>query len=110
MPEQVIQGENIIASRHHQEEEKQSQTWDYVEPTALGSTSGSYGAGLETVFHAMGTLSCASDLPGQTSAADPYAVETGEHSGRHDWAQYVLIGKYPAQSIGVHSVAGRNHE
>src|SRR2546425_9487238 len=30
MPEQVIQGENIIASRHHQEEEKQSQTWDYV--------------------------------------------------------------------------------
>jgi adenine-specific DNA methylase len=47
-----------------------SQTWDYVEPTALGATSGSYGAGLDTVLQAVDTLSCASDLPGQTSPGD----------------------------------------
>ena len=47
-----------------------SQTWDYVEPTALGITSGSYGAGLETVLQAIGTLANASHASGQTSLAD----------------------------------------
>lgn len=47
-----------------------SQTWDYVEPTAIGSTSGSYGAGLETVLQAVETLSAASQSPGQASVAD----------------------------------------
>ena len=47
-----------------------SQTWDYVEPTAVGSTSGSYGAGVETVLQAVETLITALDTPGQTSVAD----------------------------------------
>jgi adenine-specific DNA methylase len=47
-----------------------SQTWDYVEPTAVGSTSGSYGAGVETVLQAVETLIAALDTPGQTSVAD----------------------------------------
>jgi putative DNA methylase len=47
-----------------------SQTWDYVEPTAIGHTSGSYGAGLDTVLQAVETLLAAADSPGQTSVAD----------------------------------------
>lgn len=47
-----------------------SQTWDYVEPTAVGSTSGSYGAGVATVLQAVETLIAALDTPGQTSVAD----------------------------------------
>jgi len=47
-----------------------SQTWDYIEPTAVGFTSGSYGAGLETVLQAVETLAAAIPSPGQTSVAD----------------------------------------
>lgn len=47
-----------------------SQTWDYAEPTAVGSTSGSYGAGLDTVLQAVDTLVSAASRPGQVSVAD----------------------------------------
>ncbi|MBI4527346.1 MAG: DUF1156 domain-containing protein [Deltaproteobacteria bacterium] len=47
-----------------------SQTWDYIEPTALGSTSGSYGAGVQTVLQAVETLSNVAHLPGQASLGD----------------------------------------
>ena len=47
-----------------------SQTWDFVEPTACGSTSGSFGAGLDTVLQAVETLAAASHAPGETSLAD----------------------------------------
>jgi adenine-specific DNA methylase len=47
-----------------------SQAWDYVEPTAVGSTSGSYGAGFETVFQAVDGLAKARYNPGQVSQED----------------------------------------
>jgi adenine-specific DNA methylase len=47
-----------------------SMTWDYIEPTPLGDTSGSFGAGLETVEAACRTISLVGSKPGQVVQAD----------------------------------------
>ncbi len=45
-------------------------TWDFVEPTALGETSGAYGAGLSAVLSAASTLGNSTDMAGQVQQAD----------------------------------------
>lgn len=45
-------------------------TWDFVEATAIGSSSGSLGAGIETVLEACETLHRVSTRPGQALIAD----------------------------------------
>lgn len=47
-----------------------SNTWDFVEPTPFGSTSGSFGAALDTVESACETISRVGDRPGQVLQAD----------------------------------------
>ena len=45
-------------------------TWDFVEPTALGDTSGAYGAGIDAVISATKTISNSSISAGQTLQCD----------------------------------------
>jgi putative DNA methylase len=47
-----------------------SMTWDYIEPTPLGDSSGSFGAGLQTVEAACRTISLVGSKPAQVVQAD----------------------------------------
>jgi len=47
-----------------------SMTWDFVEPTPLGDTSGSFGAALNTVESALNSVAVAVTRRGQTALAD----------------------------------------
>lgn len=61
-----------------------SNTWDYVEPTAVGETSGSFGAGLDTVLRAVKTIQAAGTEVGQTDQADASASFLPDRSA-HVW-------------------------
>ena len=58
-------------------------TWDFVEPTAIGDTSGAYGAGLGAVLSAACTVAESTSFAGQVQQAD---------AGRHP---------LPAQSASI---------
>lgn len=49
-------------------------SWDFVEPSPLGDTSGSFGAGLDTIYSAVNTITNAPLLIGQ--AVKAHACET----------------------------------
>ena len=45
-------------------------TWDFVEPTPMGETSGAFGAGLTSVYNAIDTISRSIEAKGQAQQAD----------------------------------------
>lgn len=47
-----------------------AQAWDFVEPTAIGKASGSYGAGIDTVLNAVKTLASVPYGSGQSAVGD----------------------------------------